>query len=234
MGVCIIMSRMERKSNKALVLLFCLLALCPLSIQAQEDAAEWMKKGNDNYSEGKYSAAVGFYKKAADMGHAEAQFCLGYAYYVGEGIIRNLESAARWFQLSSAQGFPKAQYNLAFCYMEGKGVTRDYDEALRLLRASAESGLPQAQVTLAECYANGILVEKDTVESNRWMELSRKRVTGDDMHATGEQASKPRVVYGPTKMKKETGKDEEKAKVPAKKRKRKEVKPEDQIEINLE
>lgn len=216
------------------ILLFCLVTISPLSIWAQDDASAWMKKGNDCYKEGQYSAAVGYYKKAADMDHAEAQFCLGYAYYVGEGIIRNMESAARWFQLSAAQGFPKAQYNLAFCYMEGRGVERDYDEALRLLRAAAENGLPQAQVTLAECYANGILVEKDTVESNRWMELSRKRASAEETQASVGEAPKPRVVYGPTKIKKDTPIENEQGKAPAKKKKRKEVKPEDQIEINLD
>lgn len=223
-----------RKTWHLPILLFCLVAILPLPAWAQEDVSAWMKKGNDCYKEGQYSAAVGYYKKAADMGHAEAQFCLGYAYYVGEGIIRNMESAARWFQLSAAQGLPKAQYNLAFCYMEGRGVERDYDEALRLLRAAAENGLPQAQVTLAECYANGVLVEKDTVESNRWMELSRKKVSTEETKDSGEEAPKPRVVYGPTKMKKETPKEDEQEKAPAKKKKRKEVKPENQIEIKLD
>jgi FOG: TPR repeat, SEL1 subfamily len=233
MEVFIFVSKKARKWNKA-VLLFCLFILSPLSTWAQEDVATLMEKGNEFYKEGKYSAAVGYFKKAADMGHAEAQFCLGYAYYVGEGIIRNLDSAARWFQLSAAQGFPKAIYNLAFCYMEGKGVERDYDEALRLLRSAAESGLPQAQVTLAECYANGILVEKDTIESQRWMELSRKKAIGEEAQTSVENAPKPRVVYGPTKMKKETAKENEDVKAPAKKKKRKEVKPENQIEINLD
>lgn len=223
-----------RKTWHLPILLFCLVAILPLPAWAQEDVSAWMKKGNDCYKEGQYSAAVGYYKKAADMGHAEAQFCLGYAYYVGEGIIRNMESAARWFQLSAAQGFPKAQYNLAFCYMEGRGVERDYDEALRLLRAAAENGLPQAQVTLAECYANGVLVEKDTVESNRWMELSRKKVSTEETKVSDEEAPKPRVVYGPTKMKKETPKENEQGKTPSNKKKRKEVKPENQIEIKLD
>jgi TPR repeat protein len=204
--------------------------------KAQETAQEWLQKGNSLYAEGKYSAAVGCYKKAADMNNAEAQFCMGYAYYAGEGIIKNYESAARWFHLSAAQKYPKAQYNLAFCYMEGKGVDRDYDEARRLLFASAEGGFPQAQVTLAECYANGVLVEKDSLESEKWKERAREsnQIMAEE---NTKNDVKPRVVIGPSKMNKteqESTKPEEKKERAKSRKKPQKVDPKNQIEIQLD
>ena len=207
-----------------------------LTIGAQENAQDLLSKGHALYAEGKYSAAVGCYKKAADMNNAEAQFYMGYAYYAGEGIIKNYESAARWFHLSAAQKNPKAQYNLAFCYMEGKGVKRDYDEALRLLKASAEAGFQRAQVTLAECYANGVLVKKDSVKSERWKALANENKSTKMENNTPSEGA-PRIVYGPTKMKKKANetKEKEQKKIKEKpKNKRKEVKPEEQIVIQLD
>lgn len=218
-----------------LILLF-VACLAPLMVNAQESAQEWLSKGHSLYGEGKYSAAVGCYKKAADMNNAEAQFCMGYAYYAGEGIIKNYESAARWFHLSAAQNFPKAQYNLAFCYMEGKGVTRDYDEARRLLFASAEAGFPQAQITLAECYANGVLVEKDSLKSENWKKKARESNLAKAEENTKNEV-KPRIVYGPTKMKKTEQEPkivEEKKTKKSSKKKHREVNPEEQIEIQLD
>lgn len=217
---------------------FSLILVCFVlfTVNAQDNAQEWLSKGHALYAEGKYSAAVGCYKKAADMNNAEAQFYMGYAYYAGEGIIKNYESAARWFHLSAAQDYPKAQYNLAFCYMEGKGVARDYDEARRLLFASAKAGFPQAQVTLAECYANGILVEKDSVESEKWKNMAHESNLIKAEENTQNEI-KPRIVYGPTKIKK-TEQDpkiveDNKTKLKPKK-KYQEVKPEEQIEIQLD
>lgn len=77
------------------------------------------------------------HEKAA-QGHANAQFQLGLAYYSGDGVMRNVVSAARWFRLAAAQGEPSAQHNLALAYYHGIGVDKDSDEAIRWARMAAK------------------------------------------------------------------------------------------------
>jgi len=48
--------------------------------------------------------AVKWYRKAAEQGHAAAQFALGDRYAKGEGVPEDVVTAYMWFNLSSAQG----------------------------------------------------------------------------------------------------------------------------------
>ena len=47
-----------------------------------------------------YSAAMGWYRKAADQGHAEAQYNLGDMYYFGKGVTTNEVEALKWINLA--------------------------------------------------------------------------------------------------------------------------------------
>ena len=135
-----------------------------------DDGKVLLAKADSLYRLGHLDEAVAVYRQAAQLGNAEAQFDLGYAYYKGEGTERDYTTAAMWFKRSARQQFAKAQYNLAYCYMNGRGVPRDYDKASDLLHSSAENNYKRAQQTLADCYAKGILVEQNETESMRWKE----------------------------------------------------------------
>jgi TPR repeat protein len=50
--------------------------------------------------------AIGWYRKAADQGHARAQHYLGLKYYLGHGVSQDLEEAVRWLQKAADQGDP--------------------------------------------------------------------------------------------------------------------------------
>ena len=44
-----------------------------------------------------YSKAREWYLKAANQGHADAQYNLGVMYYQGQGVRQNTASAKEWF-----------------------------------------------------------------------------------------------------------------------------------------
>lgn len=73
--------------------------------------------------------AVKWLRRAAEQGHATAQFNLGNCYYNGEGVWRDYKEAVKWYQLAAEQGHDGAQCNLGVCYANGKGVLEDYVEA---------------------------------------------------------------------------------------------------------
>ena len=60
-----------------------------------------------------YAAAAGFYRKAAEAGHAAAQYDLSYLYENGFGLAQDWTQAAFWYRKSAEQGDAEAQNNLA-------------------------------------------------------------------------------------------------------------------------
>ncbi|MCY4673957.1 MAG: tetratricopeptide repeat protein [Bacteroidetes bacterium] len=58
----------------------------------------------------------------AEQGDAEAQYELGKAYSVGEGVPQNSTEAVRWYRKAAEQGHPLAQYELGKAYHNGEDV----------------------------------------------------------------------------------------------------------------
>jgi TPR repeat protein len=58
-----------------------------------------------------YAAAVNWYRKAADQGHAGAQNNLGVMYMNGAGVAQDYVQALKWFNLGAANGNEKAKKN---------------------------------------------------------------------------------------------------------------------------
>jgi TPR repeat protein len=101
-----------------------------------------------------YAEAVRWYRKAAEQGHANAQFNLGNMY-------SNL------------------QFNLGNMYFDGRGVPQDYAEAVRWYQKAADQGVPEAQFNLGLMYERGRGVPRDSVEAYMRMSLAVSLATGD-------------------------------------------------------
>jgi len=107
-------------------------------------------------------------KQLAEKGNATEQCNLGWCYYEGYGVLKDLTEAAKWFRKSAEQGNATAQCNLGVCYIDGDGVSKDPVEASRWFRKSAEQGDATAQYNLGVCYYNGEGVLKDLTEAAKW------------------------------------------------------------------
>jgi len=84
-----------------------------------------------------------WYRKAGDQGYAAAQYNLGQAYNLGNGVEKDTAEAARWWQKAAEQGLAKAQYNLGLAYHDGIGVQKDNAQAyfwIALAATSLEQG----------------------------------------------------------------------------------------------
>ena len=91
---------------------------------------ELYDKGRRRYDEGDLSEAVGYFRQAAEKGHAKAQYKLGLCYYKGIGVEADHKQAVSWWKKAAEQGHPKAQKRLAVCYFTGDGVRMDLPEAV--------------------------------------------------------------------------------------------------------
>ena len=61
-----------------------------------------------------YSAAMKWYRMAADQGHAGAQNNLGIMYCGGQGVPQNTSEALRWLHKAQVQGDERAKQGIEF------------------------------------------------------------------------------------------------------------------------
>ena len=128
-------------------------------------------------------AAVRWYRFAAWLGDADAQFNLGWCYDNGDGVTKDPAEAVRWYRMAAEQGHADAQYSLGLCYDIGWGVPEDPAEAVRWFRMAAEQGHAAAQFNLGWCYDNGDGVTKDPAEAVRWYRKAAEQGLAAAKHA---------------------------------------------------
>ena len=67
-----------------------------------------------------FAEAGKWFRKAANGGHAAAQFNLGAMYTEGQGVAREYAEAAKWYRKAADRGDAKTQFNLGLMYAEAK------------------------------------------------------------------------------------------------------------------
>ena len=87
-----------------------------------------------------FKKAAMWFRRAADKGHAAAQYNLGIMTYLGQGVEQDYARAAEWFKKAGDQDHAAAQYNLGFLYYEGKGVPKDSLQAYMWIDRAAGLG----------------------------------------------------------------------------------------------
>ena len=134
---------------------------------------------------GDYSEAVDWYRKAADLGLADAQNALGLKYDAGEGVALDDQEAARLYRLAAEQGLAVAQYNLGLMYDFGEGVQENNAEAVRWYRKAAEQGRADAQNRMGLHYDAGEGVELDDREAVSWYRKAAEQGFAAAQHNLG-------------------------------------------------
>lgn len=100
-------------------------------------------------------------KEKAEGGNPDAQARLGFFYEFGEGVAKNLKSAASWYARAAEQGNKEALFNLAGCYRNGIGVMQDPSKSVEVYSKLVDLGDEDAMFALAEMYEQGDGVSKD-------------------------------------------------------------------------
>jgi TPR repeat protein len=93
--------------------------------------------------------ARAWFRKAAELGLAEAQFALAQGFDSSEH-----GQATQWYRKAAAQGHAGAQCALAATQLNALGPTHDRISALRLYSMAAEQGHSEAQFALAQLLKN--------------------------------------------------------------------------------
>ncbi|MGN7611997.1 protein kinase domain-containing protein [Magnetococcales bacterium HHB-1] len=88
-------------------------------------------------------------EKAAQQGHAAAQYRLGLAYDVGVGRAKDDKKAFLWYARAAQQDVVLAMYNLGLFWEQGRGLsTTDRKKAMFWFEKAAEAGFVDAQSAL--------------------------------------------------------------------------------------
>lgn len=116
--------------------------------------------------------SIAHLRAAAEHGDANAQFSLGRAYLMGQGVSKNQIAAFRWYRKAAEQGHASAESMLGTFYYSGEGVPKNLNEALRWFRKAAEQGDSFAEHGLGVLFAEGAGVPQNDVDAAKWYRKS--------------------------------------------------------------
>ena len=129
-----------------------------------------------------YELALGYYKKAAAKGVADAYFAMAQIYARGIGARGPDEQKARIYLIKAARnGVDNAQIELAIWLANGRGGEKDMKAALAWFKIAANQGNVIAQNRLARMLALGLGGKVDPKEAAKWYVLARRRGHKDSM-----------------------------------------------------
>jgi len=92
--------------------------------------------------------AVKYMKKAAEQGHAKAQFLYSVMLFTGDGAEQSVPEAKKWIRKSADKGFAEAQFNLGMMYVNGDNIDKNRAEGVKWLKKAAKQGHPNARKLL--------------------------------------------------------------------------------------
>jgi TPR repeat protein len=116
--------------------------------------------------------------KAAEEGHAWAQYSLGVMYAKGDGVPEDDAEAAKWYRKAAEQGDPDAQGNLGILYALGSGVPEDYVQAymwFNLAAAQGDERVREGKVILSKAMTKEQIAEAQKM-SREWMQAWARQV----------------------------------------------------------
>jgi TPR repeat protein len=100
--------------------------------------------------------AAKLYRKAADMGNAEAQTRFAEALFDGRGVARDPAGSRAWLEKASRQGNARAKCDLGVMLTNGLDISQDRANGLRYLQAAARLGDGYAEDYLGQLAESGL------------------------------------------------------------------------------
>ena len=101
-------------------------------------------------------------QRAANNGHAEAQYELGAFHHRNGPKRENIVAAIKWYRSAAEQGHTKAQYTLGRLLTFMKGSLENPPEGVKFLQSAADKGHSGARYALARALYKGLGAPQNT------------------------------------------------------------------------
>lgn len=130
--------------------------------------------------------AIQYFEAAAVKNDEEAQYRLGYIYYKGIGVKKDLAKAEKWLGLAALEpykmlpdkkGHPKAQYLMGIIHyhrIEAGQTEADYEEAANFFRLAANRGHKKSRHILMLMYYGNVGVRQNFLRAENLLESIEK------------------------------------------------------------
>lgn len=141
---------------------------------------------------GETQAALRDLRRAAELGHREANYELGETYRQGLGVKRDTALAARYYGDAAVAGHADAQYWLAEAFANGHGVEPELSWAMRWYGKAAYQGHAKAQFAYGVLLGTGRGLAKNQARAFGWLTLAEQQ--GISRAATVRQAVEKHIT----------------------------------------
>ena len=132
-------------------------------------ASRLFQRGLASYQRRHFYDALNNWKRAAELGYAEAYHRIGLLYASGEGVQRSTAEAAALFRRGSELGHAESQFELGLLYLRGIAGTAPNAEWFQTIISQNDT---TAKETANLLFPNGVFVQKDLDEAFRWLRLA--------------------------------------------------------------
>ncbi len=112
---------------------------------------------------------LGYYQSQAYQGDAHAQFKVGFAYEVGDGLPQDEGRALAWYEKAASQGHKNAIMNLAAIDKADQPYLDSEMAYQTELMSQAQSGDIDARNQLGKMLINNVLYEPDRQQIFQWV-----------------------------------------------------------------
>ena len=123
--------------------------------------------------------STALYLSAARKGYSPARNYIGFRYYKGNGIEKNIDSALYWIRLAAQDGDVTAASNLGYLLSQAPDINHNYPEALKWIQTASDANIPSALSQLADLKRMGLGCEPDTTTAIRLYEKAAEAGVGD-------------------------------------------------------
>lgn len=130
-------------------------------------------------------AALLAFRKAAELGQADAQIRYGIALMNGKGVAQDRRQGFAWFEKAARQGSARGQYYLGSAYYNGLGTPTDVHQAVYWFEKSAAGDHAYGQLALGSMYALGKGKPKNEHEAFQWFDKSARQGTPEAQYLLG-------------------------------------------------
>jgi TPR repeat protein len=132
-----------------------------------------------------YEIARSWYKKATDLGDADAMAHLGALFESGRGGSQSLEAAREWYIKGAALNSPVAMHKLGAMLENGRGTSKNLAEAKLWYERAAALEYAPALNDLGRLYLAGAGVPKNYVRAKTSFERAAKLGDAKSMNNLG-------------------------------------------------